>query len=213
MKRRRDFLAQLAAGAAALTFDADELRAASTAITSGAWDTSWLDRLAAAKYRVVFNVSEISDGAALDYSSTFFDHYHEVHGTSDGDTRPVLVIRRLGTQLGFNDAMWNKYEIGADTKTNDPLTHAPARRNIYWSGSDPKAITIESLQKRGMISLVCNIALGNVGTRFAERTKQDVETVRAELRANLVPGAILVPSGIYALIRAQNAGCAYMPGT
>jgi intracellular sulfur oxidation DsrE/DsrF family protein len=28
-----------------------------------------------------------------------------------------------------------------------------------------------------------------------------------------VPGAILVPSGIYALIRAQNAGCAYMQGS
>jgi intracellular sulfur oxidation DsrE/DsrF family protein len=35
----------------------------------------------------------------------------------------------------------------------------------------------------------------------------------AEARANLIPGAIVVPSGIYALIRAQNAGCAFMPGT
>ncbi len=35
----------------------------------------------------------------------------------------------------------------------------------------------------------------------------------AELDANLVSGAILVPSGIYALIRAQNAGCAFMQGT
>jgi intracellular sulfur oxidation DsrE/DsrF family protein len=42
---------------------------------------------------------------------------------------------------------------------------------------------------------------------------RDVEEVQKDVRANLVPGAILVPSGIYALIRAQNAGCAYMPGT
>jgi len=39
------------------------------------------------------------------------------------------------------------------------------------------------------------------------------DEVRAEARANLIPGAILVPSGIYALIRAQNAGCAFMPGS
>jgi intracellular sulfur oxidation DsrE/DsrF family protein len=33
------------------------------------------------------------------------------------------------------------------------------------------------------------------------------------LKANLIPGAIIVPSGIFALIRAQNAGCAFMAGT
>jgi hypothetical protein len=64
-----------------------------------------------------------------------------------------------------------------------------------------------------MISLVCNVSLGNMGRRFAEQTKRSVEEVQAELRANLVPGAIIVPSGIYALIRAQNAGCAFMLGT
>jgi hypothetical protein len=106
MTRRRDFLARLTAGAAALAFDADELHAATHLTASGPWDTSWIDRVGAAQYRVVFNASDISYGAALNH-----------------------------------------------------------------------------------------------------------DEVRAELRANLVPGAILVPSGIYALIRAQNAGCAFMPGT
>jgi intracellular sulfur oxidation DsrE/DsrF family protein len=78
---------------------------------------------------------------------------------------------------------------------------------------DAAAEKIETLSKRGLISLVCNIAAGNVGHSIAERTKQDAESVQREVRANLVPGAILVPSGIYALIRAQNAGCAYMQGT
>jgi hypothetical protein len=64
-----------------------------------------------------------------------------------------------------------------------------------------------------MICLVCNVALGSMAYRMAEKTHQNVEDVKTEFRANLVPGAILVPSGIYALIRAQNAGCACMPGT
>ena len=64
-----------------------------------------------------------------------------------------------------------------------------------------------------MISLVCNIALGHMAHDFAERTGRAADDVRQELAANLVPGAVLVPSGIYALIRAQNAGCAYMPGS
>ena len=64
-----------------------------------------------------------------------------------------------------------------------------------------------------MISLVCNISLRNMGRRFAEQANRNVEEVQQEVRTNLVPGAIIVPSGIYALIRAQNAGCAFMPGS
>jgi hypothetical protein len=104
---------------------------------------------------VVFNASEMNDGEVLDYANTFFVHFHEAHGTTDAQTRPVIVFRRLGTSLALND----------------------------------------------------------VGRRLAAQTKRGVDEVQKELRANLVPGAILVPSGIYALIRAQNAGCAFMPGT
>ncbi|MEP6495040.1 MAG: hypothetical protein ABJF01_20300 [bacterium] len=215
MTRRRNFLAQMGVAAAAFAFDADEMRAETTSGASGPWDTSWLDRLAAAQYRVVFNGNEMNDGEVMSYAATFFDHYHEVHNTTDAQTRPVIVFRRLGTSLAINDAMWDRYAIGEDRKIEDSVTRAPARRNIYWRAgpSGDSSSTIETLHKRGMISLVCNVALGNVGRRLAERTKQKVEDVQTELRANLVPGAILVPSGIYALIRAQNAGCAFMPGT
>jgi intracellular sulfur oxidation DsrE/DsrF family protein len=48
---------------------------------------------------------------------------------------------------------------------------------------------------------------------MARKYQRDPEAVKAEWRENLIPGAILVPSGIYALIRAQNASCAFMPGT
>jgi intracellular sulfur oxidation DsrE/DsrF family protein len=53
----------------------------------------------------------------------------------------------------------------------------------------------------------------SMGYSFAQKTGRDVEEVRKEVRENLVPGAIAVPSGIFALIRAQNAGCAFMQGT
>jgi intracellular sulfur oxidation DsrE/DsrF family protein len=204
--------------AAAIAFDADEMRAASGPNAGSPWDTSWLDRLAAAQYRVVFNASDIADGAALDYASTFFDHFHEAHGTSDAQTRPVVVFRRLGTVMALNDMLWDKYAIGEDRKVSDSATHAPAKRNIFWKaapGTSPEASgnKIETLHQRGMISLVCNIAAMNVGYSLAQKSGRDVEEVRREVKANLVPGAILVPSGIYALIRAQNAGCAYMQGT
>ena len=217
MTRRREFLAQMGAIATAMTFDADEMHAASPPNESP-WDTSWLNKLASAQFRVVFNASEISDGAAMNYASTFLDHFHEVHATRDQQTRPVIVFRRLGTQMAFNDVLWDRYGIGEDLKIQDPATHAPAKRNVFWkarSGASPEivATTIEALNRRGLISLVCDISAGNWSRRMANRMNRSPDEVHAEVRANLVPGAILVPSGIYGLIRAQNAGCAFMPGT
>jgi intracellular sulfur oxidation DsrE/DsrF family protein len=217
MGKRREFLGQLAAVATAMSLDAAELRAASKEAGSK-WDTSWLDELAPAKYRVVFNASSVSEGAAMSYAAEFFDQYHEVHDAADKDTRPVIVFRRMGTVMALNDAMWAKYAIGESRKITDSATHAPAVRNVFWKaapGASPDASSekIDTLRTRGLISLVCNIALGSVAYGFAERTKTDVEAVQAEVRANIIPGAFIVPSGIFGLIRAQNAGCAYMEGT
>jgi intracellular sulfur oxidation DsrE/DsrF family protein len=55
--------------------------------------------------------------------------------------------------------------------------------------------------------------VGSWSRGLAKATQQNVDEVVKDLKANLVAGAILVPSGIYALIRAQNAGCAFMLGT
>jgi len=214
---RRDFLAQLGAFAAAATLDRDELHAAAEA-SQGPWDTSWLNRLALAQFRVVFNASEVSDGDVLSHAASFFDDFNTVHGTTDQQTKPVIVFRRLGTPMSFNDILWQRYAIGEDLKIKDPNRHAFATRNVFWKPRDGASgweveMALEALQRRGLISLVCNVAVGNWATQMARRYQRDPETVKAEARANLIPGAILVPSGIYALIRAQNAGCAYMPGS
>jgi intracellular sulfur oxidation DsrE/DsrF family protein len=206
MPRRRAFLAQLAATAATFSFDPAELKAASATYGSP-WDTSWIAKLESARYRVVFNVDNISDGIVGDYVSTFLDQFHEVHNTKDADTRAVVVFRRNGTGLGFNDAMWDKYGIGEYAKVKDPSTKANARRNIFWHQ------TLEKLTGRGMIAVVCNVATHGYSYGLAEQNRLQADAIYEDLKANLIPGAVMAPSGIFALIRAQNAGCAWMPGT
>jgi intracellular sulfur oxidation DsrE/DsrF family protein len=155
---------------------------------------------------VVFNADEIADGAALSYAETFLNDFHQAQATSDAQTRPVIVFRRLGTPIALDDALWERYGIGEDSKVTDNRSNKPATRNIYKK-------QLEELRRRGLISLVCNIALGNWSAGAARRTNKKVADVLEDARANLIPGTIVVPSGIFALIRAQNAGCAYMPGT
>src|SRR5438309_1529746 len=125
MTKRRQFLAQLGVGAAVMTLDADELKAAARGAhgargSHGEWDISWIDRLATAQYRVVFNASDIADGLALDRAATFLDHFHDIHGTTDAQTRAVVVFRANGTGMAFNDAMWERYAIGDYAKVKDP---------------------------------------------------------------------------------------------
>src|SRR5687768_15293314 len=96
MPTRRTFVAQMGAVAAASLIDSDELKAGTTASRGAKWDTSWIDRLTSAQFRVVFNASEVADGAVLSFAATFLDHCHEVHGTDDAQARPVAVFRRMG---------------------------------------------------------------------------------------------------------------------
>src|SRR5438552_3776296 len=108
MTDRRRFIGQLGVLAATMTLDADE-RHAATLRGGGPWDTSWLDRVASAQHRVVFNTSEVADGNVLSYVNSFLDDFHTVHGTSDEQTRPVVVFRRLGTPMALNDRLWERY--------------------------------------------------------------------------------------------------------
>jgi intracellular sulfur oxidation DsrE/DsrF family protein len=123
-------------------------------------------------------------------------------------------MRQLGTTMGFNDSLWQRYPLG-EHAASDPSARPAARRNPYWSPRPGTpaiyaARSLEALTKRGVLVLVCNVAATNVARGMAAATHADVDTVVADFRSNLVPGATLVPSGIFALIRAQNAGCAFM---
>ena len=224
---RRGFLGQLGISAAALSGIAGLPESAGAEgppspvddapVATSSWDMSCVDRLAGAKYRVAFDTHTLSDGLALDLAATFMDQYHEVYGTTDDQTRAVVVMRQLGVQMAFGDALWDKYAIGEEKKIIDPDTKLPARRNP-WLRARAGALPVEAgssmdrLRERGVIFLACNQASMNLARRYAENTKQDVETVKAEIRNGLVPGAILQPTGIFAMIRAQNAGAAFMRG-
>ncbi len=75
MTDRRTFLARAGALAAAFAIDPDELRAGETVQPAHAssWDTSWIKRVTDAQYRVVFNASEVSDGAAMNFAWSFLE--------------------------------------------------------------------------------------------------------------------------------------------
>jgi hypothetical protein len=121
----------------------------------------------------------------------------------------------------LDDPIWARYDfIGKDAKLKDPSTGKDAQRNPFLrSGKDdPDAYVwpdggLDALMGRGAIVLACNMALMGFAGIIAKRTKQQVDAVREELRHGLVPGVTLMPSGIFAVTRAEEAGCHYIRAT
>ena len=217
---RREFLGQLATAAVAL---AGTACAAQTAASSQAsapaqnpaatqtipsrppsktvFDDSWTQRLTA-KHKAVFDSPELADGAALYQAQIWASGFKEMYQLTDADTQAVLVFRHAGVPMVFNDVIWSKYEIGKRRKVKDEAGR--------WATANAHVKELAEAKERGSIILGCNLAAMGIAASIARDTKQDPEVVRQEIRNNLVPGALLMPSGIFALHRAQEAGCTYM---
>ena len=191
------------------------LSPASTA--SDNWDLSWLTLLATATDRAVFDWPSLGDPAdpqVLYFAERYLDNCEAVYGRQKHDARVVLNIRTQAVGAALNDATWERYSLGTEYTVNDPTTHKPAARNPFWHRApDPSPgivlPTLADLLARRSIILVCDFALGHLAERIAEKTHRRPDEVHRELRNGFVPGAFAVPSGIFGLAKAQNAGCAY----
>ena len=64
-----------------------------------------------------------------------------------------------------------------------------------------------------MVLLACNKAAMRLANQLAQKLNRNADEVRAEFRAGVVPGVLLQPSGIYATLRAQDVGCAFIKST
>jgi len=213
---RRGFLGQVAVSALALAAaacrgPAAAVESATTVPTPGPrgaapsnWDDSWTTRLKA-KHRAVFDSPEIDDGLALNHTTGYVRAMHDALGSDDAQT--VLVLRHHGVPLAFNDAMWAKYAIGEDKKVRD--------RSGDWATHNPHAGTIAAqLLAKGHIVLACDLATRNYAGQISRRLAgATTAAVYQELKANLIPGVILQPTGVYAAHRAQEVGCTYIRST
>ncbi|MEO5817993.1 MAG: hypothetical protein ABIT20_22180 [Gemmatimonadaceae bacterium] len=226
---RREFLAHVATAAAVMagTACASPLAAAGMqgASSSGLARTApfnddWTRRVGAAKHKAVFDSPGIDDGLALSHATFFMQGYKEQLGVGGDDVVPVVVLRHFGTVMAMNDLLWEKYALGERMKVKDPRTGKDAVRNPFLNVTkddkephvSPEA-SLEGLLASGAVLLACNKAAMRYAGQMAQKFNRNVEEVRAEIRANIVPGVWLQPSGIYATLRAQDAGCAFLKST
>jgi hypothetical protein len=139
-------------------------------------------------------------------------------GSPDKDCTAVVVLRHNAFAYALQDSMWEKYKFGEMFKVNDPETKTFALRNPFWKpkpddfsapGLGVVQLGIGDLQAGGVMFCVCDVAMTVYSAVVAGNTKQDAATVKKEWLDALIPGIPPMPSGVWAVGRAQEHGCGY----
>lgn len=214
---RRGFVGRLSALAATLGLGgaAPGALSATTPSTRAAGNPdfeAWLDGITG-KHKQVFDAVSVNDGFPAGYTRTWMATMKETYGLSNTDLSGVLIVRHAGAILALNSPVWAKYRIGETFKVNDPQTRQPATRNPYAFvkpgelRSDDMAL--DKLLEAGVKIGVCGVALAALSGRAADALKMDKDAAKQEWMAGVIPGVMVVPSGVLAVHRAQEKGCTY----
>ncbi|MDP4128639.1 MAG: twin-arginine translocation signal domain-containing protein [Bacteroidota bacterium] len=215
---RRDFIGKLAAGAAAvgLAGMATPVRAVAgpEMLSRNADDPeAWLARIKG-KHRIAFDVTNPNETMPFAWPKVFL----LTNGAAAKDCSVVVILRHNAIPYALGNGLWAKYKFGEVFKINDPLTKAPAVRNPFW---EPKTgdysvpgignvdIGINQLQQDGVMFCACDMALTVFSAVTAAKMNGSAADIKKEWVAGLLPDIQLVPSGVWAVGRVQEHGCAY----
>jgi len=161
----------------------------------------WMDQIPG-KHRLVIDTTTL-DGFrnALLYASNFFLANRTDYGLQNQDLAVIVVARHLSTQYGYNNDMWTKYgaSLAGQAPSGDNQAKEPPKAN-------PTAASLVSLSNQGVQFAVCSMATRRLAGMVARASGGNADAAFAELSANLVSNARLVPAGIVAINRAQERG-------
>ena len=212
--QRRAFLGTVGVGALAASLEVQA--SAAPATTAGSkWDVSWAERLNR-KHRAVFDSTAFANGGGLFRAVVWKREYKEVYGTAPEDMNAVLVVRRDAIWLAMNDAFWKTYDVGEaqEFKAKEPGKFRTTNPVASASPNAPPEfadMTIPKFVAGGDVVLACHRAFGEVVDRVKKVDKLATdEEAEAKAMTFVLPGVILQPSGVFATLRAQEAGCQYI---
>src|SRR5215217_7444826 len=127
---RRNFVGRVFGAAAAATLTMSGTRAAA-AVDTGADD--WIKEVKGS-HRCLFDFPQHNNGMPLLHILNYINTYNTAYKTGPGEVGAVGTFYSAGPRssigLGFNDAMWAKYELGKYLGLSD-ADGKPYTRNVY----------------------------------------------------------------------------------
>ncbi len=165
-------------------------------------------------HRVVFDGSTPHDGFPVIWNWAFYFSNNQT-GSSDDDLTGMSVLRHSAVPFALKSELWEKYELGAMVDVMDNKTQKHATRNPFYEpgeGDMPADFIqgIKDMQSRGAMFCVCDLALNVYSGAKAQQMGIDPAEAYEDWKAGILPDIQLVPSGVWALERAQSNGCSYI---
>ena len=217
---RRTFLRQISTGAAMLTAgilsSPLKLAASDFSDMDPSEADAWFNQVNG-KHRIVFDVTEPQGIMPFAWAKVFL-LTNDATGTPAKDCSVVMILRHEAIPYALENRLWEKYKLGEVFKIDDPKTKAPSLRNPFWQpqpgdysvpGIGNVEIGINQLQDNGVMFCACNMALTVYSAVVAGQLNQDAAEVKKDWLAGLLPKVQPMPSGVWAVGRAQEHGCTY----
>jgi hypothetical protein len=218
---RREFVERMTGGAvllgaAPLAFgNPAEILSAESATVQG-FDSSWTAKVSG-KSKAVLDVPEIESGYGVWRSGITKKQLMDALKLPANEVTMVLVLRHNGIYLAMNQAFWDAFGIGKAQKVTSPADGKPIDKNPALldakSGLPAQfdGLSIPQFLAGGGIVLGCDLAFNlDIVPLVKARDKSTDAAARAAALKYLLPGVNLQPSGVFAAIRAQQVGCAYV---
>jgi hypothetical protein len=221
---RREFIEHLGATAmlsaiplTALTPFARESASGVSSAPAEEWDFKWVAALKGKKHKAIMDCTEVENGYGVWRASMWAGHFQSALGANASDIATVLVIRHNAVVLGFKQEMWDVAGIGAAQKVSHPVTLQSTDRNpaLLTAARNEvppmfDAFALPNFINRGGIVLACNVALDFFSSAYAQQAKITNEEAKKRALAALLPGVVVMPSGVFACVKAQEEGCHYV---
>ena len=213
---RRKFLGNLAAGATVTGLAAfPGCLEATTPISAAllADSDEWFNGIKGS-HKIVYDAPEPHHAYPIIWTWAYYLTNNQT-GTEDNDMTGMCVLRHNAIPFAMQDSLWEKYKFGDVFSITDNISNAPALRNPYYEPQEgdypmPGIDGIKALQARGAMFCVCDLAITVYSSAIAKNMDLDPDEVKAEWVAGVHPGIQIVPSGVWALGRAQEHGCGYI---
>lgn len=223
-RSRRNFLGALATGAATLGLTSVAPLSVHAKTLSDTFTDPSTDEDPEAfvkglngKHKIVFDVTEPHEILPFAWPRIFL-MTNEMSGSPAKENNAVVILRHAAIPFAMEDRLWEKYKFGDVFKVTDNGTQQVAMRNAFWKpkvgdfkvpGVGNVAIGINELQASGVRFAVCNMALTVYSAVVAQKMNMQPEEVKKDWMTGILPGIHVVPSGVWAVGRAQEHGCAY----
>lgn len=213
---RRRFLERLAR-VAALPLIPALLRAETDRPPAGkpSPDEPWL-RTLNRKHRMAFDAETHKNGNALAQGKNYMNNWRDAFGVPEHEINLIMAVRGTGIPIVLTDALWQKYKLGEQYGITDPSTKAPGTRNLFIQANsvangiiDPQS-TVEALQRRGVLFLVCRNTVEGATKKLSTAGFGKPEEVRETILHGIIPGVILVPAMVIAFTEMQERGVGYV---